>query len=307
VALLGIYLASTIVRTLFRGFTFTNFETAQCALAFVISVGGGLRLSSHDARVAPAIAILSLACAAACYLVGFRVLDRGRKHGRNFYTYSTFGILLAIAGSRILLSGFTAALTWSTLAVIAIWAGGALGCLALQVHGSVYLLAGVVASGALQQAAGLLLGYGTWPGSDQWPIWAGAATAAICYSLGIDSQPLRTANAAVLTWLTAGIAASLLTSGYHATFGVAATHAYCATLRTAVIAAAALLIARTGKLATLIYPLMLLGAWRLVTVDLHQDRKAALFLSLLLYGATLIILPRILRAASVTAAESSHS
>jgi len=41
------------------------------------------------------------------------VLDRDGKHGRNFYTYSTFGILLAIAGSQILLSGIAAALAWS--------------------------------------------------------------------------------------------------------------------------------------------------------------------------------------------------
>jgi len=34
VLLLAIYLSSTIIRTLLRGFTFTAFETAQCALAF---------------------------------------------------------------------------------------------------------------------------------------------------------------------------------------------------------------------------------------------------------------------------------
>src|ERR1039458_9331509 len=51
VALLGIYLSSTIVRTLLRGFTFTWFETAQCAAAFLISVGGGLQLTSAAAAV----------------------------------------------------------------------------------------------------------------------------------------------------------------------------------------------------------------------------------------------------------------
>ena len=96
---------STIVRTLLRGFTFTGFETMQCAVAFAISVGGGLQLSSHDSRVASAMAVLALACAGACYLVSFLMLDRGAEHGRNFYTYSTFGILLAIAGSRILAVG----------------------------------------------------------------------------------------------------------------------------------------------------------------------------------------------------------
>src|SRR5437870_1045049 len=39
VALLVIYLTSTIVRTLLREFTMTWFEIAQCAAAFLISVG----------------------------------------------------------------------------------------------------------------------------------------------------------------------------------------------------------------------------------------------------------------------------
>jgi hypothetical protein len=37
---------------------------------------------------------------------------------------------------------------------------------------------------------------------------------------------------------------------------------------------------------------MCLGAYRLLAVDLSQDRKPALVLSLLFYGATLMILPR---------------
>ena len=74
VALLAIYLSSTIVRTLFRGFTFTGFETAQCGLAFLIGVGGGLRLAGEDPRLGPAMAVLTLACAVACYVVSFTLL-----------------------------------------------------------------------------------------------------------------------------------------------------------------------------------------------------------------------------------------
>jgi hypothetical protein len=292
VALLAIYLASTIVRTLLRRFTMTWFEIAQCAAAFLIVVGGGR---------GPALAVLCLVCSAACYLVTFRVLDQAAgAHSRNFYTYSTFGILLALAGSSMLLSGAAASLVWSGLAIAAMWAGGAFGRLTLQVHGAVYLLLGLAISGALQQAAGLLLGSRAWPGGALWPIWAGAATATVSCFLGATSpdwlaRALRIVKSATLLWLTAGIGAGLLTVGYHAAFGPQASHAYCATLRTAVIAAAALLAARTGRMAALVYPLMLLGAWRLVAVDMHQDRKAALFLSLLLYGGALIVLPRALR------------
>ena len=41
--------------------------------------------------------------------------------------------------------------------------------------------------------------------------------------------------------------------------------------------------------------MMALGACRLLAEDLHQERKAALFLSLLVYGAALTALPRLVR------------
>ena len=322
VALLAIYLASTIVRTLLRGFTFTWFETAQCAAAFVISVGGGLQLTSTAPHVAPALALLALVCAGACYLVSFLMLDRGGEHGRNFHTYSTFGILLAVAGSRILLSGAAAAVAWSVLAVAAIWVGGIFLRLTLKVHGCIFLLLALTASSAFEQAAGLLLGSRAWPGGAPWAIWSGALTASLCYAIGTrqgaavtpswSSRTLRILVAGTAVCLVGGIAAGLLTSGYHAIFGAEATHAYCATLRTFVLSSAALLLVWAGgrwerpEFSRLVYPVMALGAYRMVGVDLQQDRTTALFLSLLLYGGALILLPKLMRARAerLTASES---
>ncbi|MCX6629565.1 MAG: hypothetical protein NTW28_18255 [Candidatus Solibacter sp.] len=311
VALLGIYLSSTIVRTLLRGFTFTWFETAQCAAAFLISVGGGLQLTSHDARVAPALALLALACAAACYLVSFLMLDRGGEHGRNFHTYSTFGFLLTVAGSRILLSGAAASVAWSVLAVAAIWVGGIFLRLTLKVHGIIFLLLALGTSSALEQAAGLLAGSRTWPGGAPWAIWSGALTALLCYAIGTrhgaavtpswSSRALRILVVGTAVCLVAGIAAGLLTFAYHVIFGAEATHAYCATLRTFVLSAAALLLAWGAgrwdrpEFGRLVYPVMALGAYRMIAVDLHQDRTSALFFSLLLYGGALIVLPKLIR------------
>ena len=113
VLLLAIYLSSTIVRTLLRGFTFTFFETLQCGFALAITLNGCLRLSAEDPRIAPAIGALGLLCAAGCYVVSFVLL----AHGRNFYTYSTFGILLMLAGMRILLSPDAASAAWLGMAV----------------------------------------------------------------------------------------------------------------------------------------------------------------------------------------------
>jgi hypothetical protein len=312
-ALLGIYLASTIVRTLLRGFTFTLFETAQCAIAFAIALGGGMRLAATDAGVRESAAMLSLLCAAACYLVSFRVLDHDHVRGRNFYTYSTFGFLLALAGTRMLFSGAAAAAAWAVLAIACVWLGRVYGRFTLQVHGGIYLLVGLLVSGALEDASELLFGSRLWPVAPAWPILGGAATAAICYLLARHvHSALRVAEAGVLIWLAGSIVAGLLTFAYHTVFGAGASHAYCATLRTAVLSLGALVLAWAGarwgrvEFSRLVYPVMVLGAWRVVAIDLRQDRTTALFLSLLLYGAALILLPRIITRGRSSSSEDAN-
>jgi hypothetical protein len=135
--------------------------------------------------------------------------------------------------------------------------------------------------------------------------------AALCYFLATryaasrDGRAVRInrmAIAAMLTWLVAGTLAGALTAGYHAALGQLASHAYCATLRTGVLTASGLLLAWVGarrnnwELGHLAYPMMALGAYRLLAEDMHQERKASLFLSLLVYGAALTLLPRLNRA-----------
>ncbi len=286
--LLAVYLASTIFRTLLRGYTFTVFETAQCAVVFAIGVGGGLRYSI-------------LLGAVACYLVAFRVLDQDGKRGRNFYIYSTFGILLVLSGTRIVFAGDVASMLLAGLAVAAAWAGSAFGRKTLEVHGAIYLLLAIAGSGALEQSVALLLGGAGAASPGQWPVWMSAIAAAASYAL---SSSVRVIYAAAFFWTTAAILAGASTVLYHSILGAEASHAYCATIRTAVIAAAALLAGWAGarwskaEFSRLIYPLMAAGAWRLLTVDLHQERTAALFLSLLFYGGALTLLPRISRPAA---------
>jgi len=115
-------------------------------------------------------------------------------------------------------------------------------------------------------------------------------------------RAFRVAMAATLVWLVASVAAGGLTRAYHGLFAVPAGDAYCATLRTLAVVGVTLLLAAISSrpnfrdFARLVYPLMLLGGYRLLSDDLRQDRKTALFLSLLVYGATLIALPRLRRA-----------
>ena len=311
-ALLAIYLSSVMVRTLARGLSFTTFETVQCALAFVIGLGGAMRLSAGGTHITAAVGVFALLCGAACYAISFIMLERHGSHGRNFYTYSTFGILLVLVGCRMLLNDGAAAIVWSLLAIACIGAGGLWARLTLEIHGGIYLVLALALSGALRESAGFLLGTDFWLDSTHAALWMGVAVAGASYLLAVRSAPsigggwnfhaLRLAIAAILVWEVLGLSAGGLTTFYRSLVGATAGDPYCATIRTGAVTGAALLLAFAGSrhnfrdFAQMVYPPMLLGAYRLLAVDMHQDRKVALFLSLLLYGAALMAIPRLRRA-----------
>jgi hypothetical protein len=86
------------------------------------------------------------------------------------------------------------------------------------------------------------------------------------------------------------------------------------TLRTALIAAVALIFAwfgprrNLGELIWILYPWMIFGALKLFAEDFRQGRPATLFVSLLLYGGALLVIPRLLHpetSASASAPERS--
>jgi len=74
------------------------------------------------------------------------------------------------------------------------------------------------------------------------------------------------------------------------------------TMRTGVLVGISLLLIwagtrwRIAELSRLTIPTMVLGAYRLMMVDLAQAYKPALILSMLMYGVALITLPRLARA-----------
>jgi hypothetical protein len=256
------------------------------------------------------MAAVTLSCAVACYLVSFKILVPRGEHGRNFHTYATFGILLVVAGSLILLPGPTAAAVASLLAI----GGLTRKATALHWHGCVYLLVGLVASGALSASTGFLAGGATehtLPAPVFWEAAAALAGYGLAVRRDISSRVLRTLLAGAAFWLLATIWASTLAAAYHGVFGEAASHAYCITARTSVLALGALLLGWLAswrnwtELKPLVYVVMLLAAYRLLMVDLDQDRKAALVFPLVSYGSALMILPRWMYSSRNSAQETS--
>src|ERR1039457_6585515 len=109
------------------------------------------------------------------------MLERHGVHGRNFFTYSTFGILLLLVACRVLLNDAGAGIMLSVLAVACIGAGGLAGKLTLGIHGGIYLLLALTLTGALHQAAGALLGTDPRPSLAVTGLWMGAVLAGASY------------------------------------------------------------------------------------------------------------------------------
>jgi hypothetical protein len=83
--------------------------------------------------------------------------------------------------------------------------------------------------------------------------------------------------------------------------GRAADAGVIATVRTSVLAAAALALAWTGRSerfresSWLLYPVLAAGGLKLLVEDLPRSRPATLFIALALYGGALIVAPRLVR------------
>jgi hypothetical protein len=302
IALVAIYLASTISRTLYRSHVFTFFETTQIVAAFGITFTGVLRIAANRPLARLSVAVLILLCAIACYFVAFKFLEHRGAQVRNFYAYSTFALLLTVVGMRIVLFSSTAAVCWAGLALAGLWLGDRLRRTTLRFHGAIYLLLAIAVSGlAWKVALTLRLSTAAWGRS---AILVGIATI-FCYLLVLRSR--NPADTWPVRVLATTIAASVVCSAAGA-FSFAAIATTRATLGPNVSAATAVTFAVTAislllawlsrkkqrpELLWLVPILMAIGAYNLFTQDLGQQHTLGRFLSLLLYGATLILLPRI--------------
>jgi hypothetical protein len=184
-------------------------------------------------------------------------------------------VILLVAGSFLLVHGPAIVLLWSILALVAIWFGGRQNITTLSVHGAIYLLAGAIAS--------LRLGH----------YWPPAVAAVLAYGVMLWTGHKRPSlMQRIARALVAGPIACEL-------YGIGASAP--TTLRTLMISLIAIALGWCGRrwnlteLIWILYPWMTFGAVKLFAEDFRQGRSATLFLSLLVYGGTLIALPRLLR------------
>jgi hypothetical protein len=315
--LLGAYVTSVAIRTLVRGREVIPFEAIQSTAALLVGFGGAIQVAQTTGIGTGLLVSIAVACGAGCYAVAFAFIARRQGVRRNFYFYTSMGLVLIVGGTAI--GTAYPALWWAALAVVAAPVAAARvhrgddgrrvaapGATTLTVHAATFLVAAVFASGLLAASARALVGPPlTQPPFSPQPLavfLAGCVCWAILARGDADqhSASARLPRAAIVLLLAiaggAWLAALVLSEG------TAAGHA--ATIRTIALAATALGLAwigRTPRLreaSWLVYPTLALGGLKLLAEDFPHSTAATLFIALAMYGAALIAAPRLIRRAN---------
>jgi hypothetical protein len=311
VTLLGAYLASIAIRTLVRGRNVIPFEVAQTAAALVVGLGGALSVTRATGSGGLTLGSASVVLGAACYAVAFAFVERQQFRGRNVYFYTSLAIVLVLVGIVQLLPGAAAGGVLAGLAIGCSAAWARFGRLFLLVHAAAYLVAATIAAGAVgYDLGGIVSGMAApWPPPSlaMLIVLVAAAFSAWFVSQGPADDGNTRASlprfviVLILVLSSGGTLIGVLAPAISRQPDRSIDAGVLATIRTSVLVLSTLLAAWIGRRARfrewgwLVYPLLVGIGVKLVAQDLRHSRPAALFLALVLYGAALILAPRLRR------------
>lgn len=302
VALFFIYTAGLALRSLWAQWKISLIEAAQFAAAVLLAAWAVFRITSGAGILA--LGVFCLAAGAASYFAAFALRSRHRE-ARNFGFYALWAAVFLFAGSFFAIQGF-ALVVWLCLAAVAATGLGVRARNpALDLHGVAYLAGAVFASGLLIYSERALAG--ALPASPGWPAILAAAVAILCAAL-ISRYPgehkvervLRLLPAIFAVFAFAGLAVVAL--ALLIARGAGPTLPELAVIRTVVACAVALLLAFAGarwrrtELVWLAYAVAVMGTLKLAVEDFRIGNTKSLAASLLIFGAVLILLPRLARA-----------
>jgi hypothetical protein len=310
--------ASIAVRLLALGRRVIRFEMFQAAATLLVGYGGAAYILRGFGMSVLALGTAGLLLGSCLYLVSFRRTGAALLSG-NFYYFSTLAVALTILGGSLAFSAPIPATMWMVLAVGATWLGRRFSNVTVSSHGAAYLVAAAVASGLLTVATAGLLGPPRLTWHEVTPVALVALlAAALCSAVSpLGVRPFKAttvmAIAARRTWVgvpravalgilivgLAGIAALAIVSAAAALPASPEDWGMVATIRTAALAAAVLLMAliargeRVREAGWMIYPLLVVAGLKILLEDFRHSEPAALSLALIAYGGALIAGPRL--------------
>ncbi len=305
------YFGSIAIRTLVRARDVSRFEVVQTIAALVVILGGAIFMARATGAVPAAIGVAALLVGAACYGAAVAVVGKRGGSELNFYFYTTLALVLVLAGFAIAIDGVWLGAVFALFGVLATGLWSRLGRLFLLLHGVVYIVAAGIVSGALGYGVGTLVAgtAGPWAVPDAVMLVVLVASALSAGLAATRTMRHRTELAIgarfVITiafvWIAAGSMIGFIAPVAGGLADRSVDPGVLATVSTGVLSLATLLIAWLGRHARfrewgwLVYPLLIGIGLKLVTQDFKHSRPATLFIALALYGAALIVAPRLLR------------
>jgi hypothetical protein len=295
--LLNAYIVSIAIRTLVRARNVNAFEVLQSLAVVTVGFGGAVYVARLTGAGIVPLTMVNLAAGASCYAIAWVFVATRQGLARNFYFYTSLGIVLLLVSSRLLLDDGALGVTCGVLAVAAAAVAMRSGRRALMWHGAVYLLAAVVSSGAWAAASDALIASASTP----WRPFSMPAMAVIAASIACWLIARRAAFGVIVLWTAGGWAVSVVAPALCGVPGVDANAGAVATVRTMVLASAAIGAAwiaqrpRFRDTVWLLYGLLVAGGVKLAVEDLPHSKPATLFVALAFYGAALIAASRLSR------------
>ncbi|HUP59604.1 MAG TPA: hypothetical protein VNA69_04205 [Thermoanaerobaculia bacterium] len=244
--------------------TRTSFDTAQLLAVLLIALTGTTVLVTPfvAARIAAGVFLLALAIAA---------------YFQRRMTFVIAAVLLALFGSVLAVQREPATIAWAIAAIVLVRLGH-------HRQAAAFATASVALSGLLTFALGALFA----PVSPSL-FTPGIVAIVVFAAIALATALARPPNLVLITLSALGSAAMLVAL----TIPVITAHAArVATLRTILLAVAALLFRRFAATRALVYPTLILAALKLLVEDFRVGSPATLFLSLAIYGGALVLASR---------------
>ena len=299
----AVFGGSFVVRGFGLRMRWTVTEIAVDAAA--VALGAWVSVRATQGGAAEFWGVVFLAMAGVCYwgaLKRFSGETEKAERRWNRRVSANFAAALLLAGSWLLLTVNLQVVLLSVAAVVAVLVFTRTGYLSLGIHGTIYLLAAGAACGLFGYAGRTLAGtVPAWPG---WSFWVVAVAGLVSYIVGSrvagnewKARVLWVVPAAVVGFA----AAAVVVAGVVGLAGSGLSASRLSMVRTVVTCGMALGMAYGGshwkraELGWVAYGAIGLGALKLVLEDLRFGNAGTLVVSLLAYGAILVMLPRVMR------------
>ena len=310
VILLTAFLLSFSYHTHIRRQLVSLFESVQAMVAAVIvlvSVISAVRGGFLDIKMAGGLALL-------LGVGGYGLsLAREMRAGlyRNFFYYSSFGLVFVLAGTVLLLPPSGSATVWALMAIMMAWFSGRTGWVSLSMQCTILLTAASAGSGLLSAGQQALAGDPLIDWVSASPVFFGIAAAMVaCLLIPVAQKSDRWGRLAGLpqlivlvlsVWCVGGL---IIAVSAPLVAGVGQTDpnlGLLATIRTVVLSAASVALAlssrhwRWPEARWLVYPVLVLTGIKLFIEDFPNGQPATLFVSLAFVGTALLLTARFLK------------